>query len=272
MLFVSDLDGTLLDHTHEIDDTVLKGIKEVLAKGHYFVICTGRGMHAKGAINFGIKHEHIYTIAMNGALTYDGSASLIANRPIDKEIIKAFYYDLDELFVRYETSEYALHPFTYERVDAYLYEENLFNEQHHQRMSFYNQNSRFQVKLDELLSSDIYKINIILSNTKLKEKADAALIKYSDKVVNAPWGEGFYDITDIKVNKGAAVKALTNKLGISDSDVYVYGDSYNDVQMLEMFSNSTSPSNANSAAKAVAKRIIGDYDEHSVIKDILAKI
>ena len=272
MLFVSDLDGTLFDHTHDIDDVVLAGIKEVLAKGHYFVICTGRGMQGEGNVNFGIRHDHIYTIALNGALTYDGNAELIARRPIDKEIIKAFYHDLDDVLVRYESSDFVLCPFTLARVDAYLEKEGFFERVWKFKKEDFIENTHFGTSLDEILANDIFKLDIIVSHPDRKEKTDAILARYSDKLVNAPWGEGFYDITDIAVDKSVSVKALVDELGITDKDIFVYGDSYNDVRMLDMFSNSASPSNANAAAKAVAKRIIGDYDDHSVIKDILAKI
>ena len=68
MLFVSDLDGTLLDHTHKIDDIVLDGIRKILAAGHYFAICTGRSLHKAEEVNFGIDHEHMLSIGMNGAI------------------------------------------------------------------------------------------------------------------------------------------------------------------------------------------------------------
>ncbi len=272
MLFVCDLDGTLLDHTHDIDDVVMSGIKEVLAKGHYFAISTGRCMYDRSQINFGIEHDHMFTIALNGALVYDSSFEVIADRPIDKEIVATFLHDLDDVLVRYEAKDHGASPFTVERADAYLLEEGLYEEFDPHRHAHYLRNSRYGVKAADILAEDIYKINIILANSTLKEKADAALAKHSDKVVNAPWGEGFYDITDRRADKGTVAKYLADKLHIDYQDVHVYGDSYNDVGMLSMFSNSTCPSNANEAAKAAAKRIIGDYDDHSVIKDILAKI
>lgn len=272
MLFVSDLDGTLLGHTHDIDDVVLSGIREVLAKGHYFVLCTGRPMHEEGAVNFGIRHEHIYTIAMNGALIYDGSGNIIESVPIEKEVIKTFYHNLGDALVRYESSDCALHPFSRQRVDDYLFEDGLSEKVGLYKKENMGEHDYFGIKFDDILSSVIYKINIVAAKPHLREKVDALLAKYGDALINAPWNEGFYDITDIKVNKAVATKSLANKLGFDDKDIYVYGDSYNDVKMLKMFSNSASPSNANEEAKAAAKRIIGDYDEHSVIKDILAKI
>ena len=274
MLFICDLDGTLLDDSHDIDDVVISGIQEVLAKGHYFVICTGRCMYGSGTVNFGIEHEHMYTIAMNGALVYDGSANIISSSPIDKEIIRTFCHDLDDILVRYEGKDNSFCTFTSENANVYLDESSIFKGVSPclRRMFFFNEYDYFGSKTHDILTNDIYKIEVVLADSNSKERADAILARHRDKVVNAPWDIGICDITNAEINKGVVAKSLAEKLGFEDKDIYVYGDSNNDLEMLEMFSNSACPCNANDAAKAVAKRIIGDNDDHSVIKDILTKI
>ena len=272
MLFVCDLDGTLLDHTHDIDDIVLNGIRKVLAEGHYFAICTGRSMHDPKQINFGIRHDHMYTIAMNGAIIYKDEGDILLRKPIDKDIVKASFYDLKDIFVRYETDTMCYYPFTYLRADRYLYDEEIYKSNHEQRMAFYKVNSKFEAGEEEILAHDIYKINFSLGKEKTKKTADRFVARFSDRVANAPWGDGFYDITDKKANKGDMTRWLADRLGIAYDDVHTYGDSYNDKELMEMFTNSSCPSNAIDEIKMRAKRIIGDYDDHSVIKDILAKI
>lgn len=272
MLFVCDLDGTLLDHTHDIDDIVLSGIKEVLDKGHYFAICTGRSMHDPKQINFGIKHDHIYTIAMNGAMIYKDEDDILIRNPIAKDIVKASFTDLKDIFVRYETDVMCYYPFSYLRADRYLYDEEIYKSNHEQRMAFYKVRSKFEAKEEEILAHDIYKINFSLGKQSTKKIAQRFVDRFKGEIANAPWGDGFFDITASIANKGDMTKWLADRLNIDYDDVHTYGDSHNDLELMEMFKNSSCPSNAIDEVKQRAKRIIGDYDDHSVIKDILAKI
>ena len=61
-------------------------------------------------------------------------------------------------------------------------------------------------------------------------------------------------------------------LNIKEDDVAVYGDSGNDLVMLEAFKNSYAPKNASKEAKIKAGHIIGPYDEYSVIEHMLRTI
>lgn len=273
MLFVSDLDGTLLDHTHKIDDIVLDGIRKILAAGHYFVICTGRSLHKAEEVNFGIDHEHMFSIGMNGAIIYKDHRTILDKKAIDKDVVSdAIDVLSDDIFVRYETRLDSLYTYSYDEADAYLYKEHIFEDIHEDRMAFYAINSKFSTTKDEILAHDIYKINFSMSSAKAKKTADDFIKRHPDKIVNAPWGEGFYDITDIGADKAIATKWLADYLDIPYDEVYTYGDSYNDLELMLSFKNSYAPSNAIDLIKDAAKHVIGDYDDHSVIKDMLEKI
>lgn len=74
-----------------------------------------------------------------------------------------------------------------------------------------------------------------------------------------PWGHG----------KGAAVHDLVEELGITLDEVCVFGDTENDVPMLEAATYSVVVANASAEAKAAANYGIGDCREESVAKALL---
>ena len=67
-MFISDLDGTLLNKYHIADKTINQAIEEADRRGYRFAVATGRHMrnHQRFGLGF-LKHTQ-YIIAMNGAL------------------------------------------------------------------------------------------------------------------------------------------------------------------------------------------------------------
>lgn len=69
--------------------------------------------------------------------------------------------------------------------------------------------------------------------------------------------------------KASAVFAVTDELGISADEICVFGDTENDVPMLEAVPHSVAVGNASDGAKAAAKYQIGPCDEESVGRALL---
>ena len=113
----------------------------------------------------------------------------------------------------------------------------------------------FDQSVEDILKQDIYKLN-----TRVDEQTSQRLSEYlqqhSDEVVNAPFAEGVFEITDKSVNKGEAVKRLADWLGISEDEVAVYGDGGNDLQMLARFAHSYAMSNGTDEAKKQQMRLL----------------
>ena len=74
----------------------------------------------------------------------------------------------------------------------------------------------------------------------------------------------FVDITPKGWNKGNAVGELARALGIRIDEVAVFGDSYNDLPMIEAAPNAVAMGNANDAVKAAARWGIGDSKDDAV--------
>ena len=108
----------------------------------------------------------------------------------------------------------------------------------------------------------------------MKCEFETFLHENSDKIVNAPFQEDFFELTDISVNKGVSIQRLAQKLNIQENEIAVYGDGLNDITMLEIFQHSSAPRNASNEVKEYAKQIIGECKDHAVcyhILDVLKK-
>ena len=95
-LFVSDLDGTLLNDMHMTDFFILETIQKVKENGFLFSSATGRSLH-EHEVNR-LQLNDVYRISMKGALIKDPEGKILYSQPIDMDFINEFldmYYGLD---------------------------------------------------------------------------------------------------------------------------------------------------------------------------------
>ena len=95
-LFVSDLDGTLLNDMHMTDFFILETIQKVKENGFLFSSATGRSLH-EHEVNR-LQLNDVYRISMKGALIKDPEGKILYSQPIDMDFINEFldmFYGLD---------------------------------------------------------------------------------------------------------------------------------------------------------------------------------
>ena len=269
-LFASDLDGTLLNVDHRLDEIIVDAIKKINENNKTFCIATGRSMYQEHSDDFRCIDGYNYCISLNGAI--------ITNK--ENEII--YYKSIDHEFVMKMLKEFPTVSFECLGVDRMYYrhtkEEELafYNEmvkwsKFHQAFTFerYHMNTVFNFKIEDIENTEILKINCRIKDEKLKEKFKKFIDEHSHLVVDAPFIENFFELTDVSVNKGSAIQQLARMLNIEDDEVAVYGDGLNDLVMLQTFKHSYAPSNAKDKVKECANEVIGSYVDYAVTKHIL---
>lgn len=266
-LFVTDLDGTLLNEKHQLDQRILDSIDFVLDHDCYFAIATGRDMHPSHneALDFG--NRHMYTIAMNGARIFDWNRKTIYEKPIDPTFVYELAKSFTDLSFDYNGKEDKYTLASYETIYKRYHKTNYFGGHMDQKqMLNWLSDYHYDLTPEEIASHTIYKINGDVKDAKRNQQVHSFLDKYRDTVVNAPFRLDFFEITEKQVNKGLAIHQLANYLGLSDDEVAVYGDGGNDLDMLKMFKHSYAPSNAIDLVKAHASHVIGSNVDYSVPK------
>lgn len=269
-LFASDLDGTLLNVEHKLDDFIFDVIKKVDEKNRVFCIATGRSMYPEHSDDFRCLDGISYCISMNGAMITDKNNKIIYSKAINHDFVM-------KMLVSFPSVEFeclAIDRMYYRKSkekELERYNEMAKWSKFHQSFTFerYHQNTIFSFKDEQLENVEILKINCRIEDEKIKEEFKKFVDENSDLVVDAPFIENFFELTESSVNKGSSIQKLARILNIKDDEVAVYGDGLNDLVMLKTFKHSYAPSNAKDKVKCNASEVIGSVVEYAVSKHIL---
>ena len=265
----SDLDGTLLNSSSELSEENSEAIEKITEKGYLFVPTTGRTLaEIPPAVR---NHKSIrYIIYSNGAGIYDKLCdkhyeTLVSGGTIDKMLAVLEDYDLLYLLHKdgfmYLDKDGYVKAEKYRVLPAYL---KLF--------SFIPDEYRIGNFMDYLHSVKEMEMLVVFfgRGEDIEAECRARLEKIPGLFVTAS-ADGNIEIINENANKGNAIRLLSRITGISTDDFITAGDSYNDVEMLELAGLSLAVSGAKAETKATADKVICSNDEH-IAKYILENI
>lgn len=256
-LIAIDIDGTLLNESHELLDEVKEAIIAAKHSGVKIVLCTGRPLSGINRYleELDLLHMGDYAITFNGAMILETAT---------EKAIKSFGLKLQEIKEIFAfctenkaniTYFDANHMYTPHRSipqitcqDALLLDTTL----HYQ-------------PLEEITEAmDIPKIMILNDPIKIKELITVLPETLQEKyyVVNSVP----YNLEFLKkgVNKGTSLQALAEFLGIKREEVMAIGDAKNDLEMLQYAGMGVVMGNAKTEIKAVANFETKSNDEAGV--------
>ncbi|CEP90088.1 cof family hydrolase [[Clostridium] sordellii] len=252
-LLASDVDGTLYVN-QKIHNKSLDYIKKFREQGNIFLLCTGR--------NFGgVKHlfeeydiEVDGFVLCNGAIVLDKELNTIHNTSIDDETIKALFE---------EAKDNSIYNFYFADGEN-LYIIDGYNS--HPIISSVDMTNKMNIiKIKE---SDFYK-NSYCANIVGIDIKDECINKANDKKVDIEkkFSEkvsvyrnlSFIDIVPKNTSKGEGINKVLNKFGVKEDNVFVIGDSWNDLSMFEKYKNSYTFSYSEESLKVHAKNIVDNF-------------
>ncbi|MGL4108537.1 HAD family hydrolase [Clostridium sp. LP20] len=253
-LIATDMDGTLLDEKGKLPKNFFNTLEKLNEKGVKFVVASGRPYPTLFE-NFKPISEDLYYICDNGAfIVENGTVSDISiiNKDTVHSIIK-YCADIPNIQIILCGMEGAYHlpcssDFT-DEIDKYYIKKHIVN------------NLLY-------VSDDIFKITICdLSNPSTNSYKHLEPI-YGDDLMVVVSGEVWVDIMNKDVNKGAALEKIQKDQNISKEETMVFGDFYNDVEMLKKAHYSFVMENANEDMKQYGNFIAKSNKEYGVIKAI----
>ena len=253
-LIVTDLDGTLLNNDKQLPSDFWEIELELRKAGIVFAVASGRPYISMRGI-FEAIEEHVLFIAENGAYINYRSADVLS-KPMHRSDIEA----LTKLARVQEDAHILLCG-----KDQMFYES--------ENISFLRESNKYynhMTKVEDLLNvkDDILKFTLC----DLKSAEENCLPKFShlsDKFSIAVSGRVWLDITDIGTNKGSAIEHMQQLLGINPENTVVFGDYFNDAQMIEKAGRSYAMKNAHPEIIKIAKNITQfDNNEGGVTKEI----
>ncbi len=256
-----DLDGTLLTDKKTIRLSTILYLRKQEKLGNIVAITTGRP--ARTAIKYYNKlNLHGPMLCYNGNYIYNPRD--ISFEPmvttINKEYVKEIYKAL--------IGEHADSAFT-ENLDEICYDKKEF-------FAFTADENNHSInkigKLNEILDQDPLIFIMHISNLN-KANCDYITNYVSENyptLIAEFWGQNDYvEIHNRGINKGSQIKKLMNFYKIKPTNVYTFGDSINDIDMVTTFENGFAMKNSNKRLLELTNKItIDDNNHNGVIKTL----
>lgn len=252
-LIVTDMDGTLVDSNHKINDELWEILPKLKAMGIIFSVASGRQYNNLVSRFKGHENEMVF-IAENGAIGITKGEELFSDT-LNKEIV----LECIKLGRKIESSATILSG----KKGAYI--ESKCEEAYKEASIGVN-----NLKLVEDLTKvedDILKIAVYhgeSSHDFLYEHYKGFETNHTVVVSGKKW----LDVMNKGVNKGSALKKVQNYLNITKEETMVFGDYLND---LEMFANAEFAivmKNGHEELKKIATHIAKSNDENGVVEAI----
>ena len=261
-LFVFDIDGTLVNRSYEFKQEVLDAINTLLDQGDFVATCSGRSYIGSMRFLSQFKEGKKFAICANGSLIYKEDKTLIKKYSLKyKDFLNVYKYTkkYEDFFTYFYHNDALYH---------LKYDEYIELDKKSSNMQSYNVDSSFlfNTSIDKIMVRDKSREKLKYYKIPLPLKLKYSAVK-SSKV--------FIEITNRKANKGNGVEILRKYLNIKKENVYVFGDSGNDLSMIKKFKNSVAMGNAIESLKKHATYITKSIDEAGVsyaLKEILKVI
>lgn len=254
-LIASDMDGTLLDDRKQLPPDFYETIDALCEKGVRFTIASGRTYAAVEHLFPEEYRAKLDYICDNGAyIVHDGKVADIT--PLDRGTFEEFVAAAQEigglkLLVCAVGGTY------------HLSDSPEFNAE---VAKFYKNH----IECDDLLSvqDTIYKLAVCDMQGAQQRGKPALDAIFGDRLNIQVSGPIWMDVMAAGVSKGAALKKLTDILGVHRSEVMAFGDYYNDTDMLQTAGVSFAMANGNDYIKSICTNIADSNNNGGVTKAI----
>lgn len=230
-LVATDMDLTLLADDKSMPAGVDERIDALAKNGVLFCAASGRPALALRE-SFPAHHQDMALVADNGASVYLRD-ELVYRDLIDRDL----YHEVLALATATEGSVPVLCAFD----DAYVLERDRC---HEDVVSIYYRSITYVESFEEL-DVDSNKISIYFPGWDSKQKNDEVYSPaFASRLYLTCAGNEWLDFMNIGVDKGSGVRHLAQHLGIDLSDIAAFGDTYNDIPMLDIVGHSYVMANA----------------------------
>lgn len=257
ILFISDIDGTLLRNDKSISAENLKAIEYFKSHGGIFTLITGRVPIGAVDIVNTVK-PNAPCGCINGGGIYDfKTEKYLFTVEISPSALELVEY-VDEKF-----PSVGIEVHTHEKI--YFCKTNAATERHRN-----NENLPFlqchYKNIKEPVAKILFAVEDEITMLKLIELLDAHPISENFDFIRSD--TEYYEILPKGINKGILVEKLSDILGIDKQKIIAVGDNDNDVSMLRTAHIGIAVSNASDKAKKAADYITVSNEEDAVAKII----
>jgi Cof subfamily protein (haloacid dehalogenase superfamily) len=251
VMVVSDMDGTLLDHTSRVSERNAAALRRASAAGARVVIATGRPIWwLEPVISVGFDGIAVCT---NGAVVYDiGAKEVLASTVLGVEIMQRFVSELELL-----SGNFRLAVERIGNASAACWAEPEY-------VHPWDEDVFAQAERAELLSAPAVKLLVRSGHDSADLAQHARQASGGLVAVTYSTDDGLIEIAAPGVNKGAALAKLAAEWGVDPNGVIAFGDMPNDLEMLTWAGHGVAMGNGHADVHAVADEVVGPHHEDAV--------
>lgn len=272
-LFVSDLDGTLLNKDQIISDYSKKELNRLINTGVNFAIATARSPATVSDILNGIDIK-TPVILMNGVVIYD----IENNRYIDvKEIEKESVKKVIEILEDYKKTFFLYgikedHLWVYHKNFTYDFEEKYYIDRCNKPLKTFKKVENY---LDVLEENQIINFVFFESDENIAKELFSKILEVEGVIGNCykdiyNKGAFFLDVYNENASKANGIKFLADY--VEHNKVITFGDGENDIPMFEMADECYALDNAKDELKSISTKVIGNNNEDAVVKFLVERL
>ena len=261
-IVATDMDGTLLDPRGQLDLPRLEKILDKLDhRGVRFVIATGNEVHRMRQL-LGYLAERVVLVVANGARIFENNELIQAQTWDDAMVDRALAHFKgrecqDQFVVTAMNGGFVKKGTVFTELDKFMTPEMI--EKLYQRMNFVDE-------FDSNLFGGVLKMSMVVG----EERSDSVLQEINDlfdgHVRAVSSGYGCIDILQDGIHKAWGLVELLRRWNLKPEQIMAFGDSENDIEMLELAGISYAMENAEEAVKRVATKVAPANSQAGVYK------
>lgn len=264
-LYITDLDGTLLDRNQHVPQESIAILNGLIEKGMLFSYATARSIVSASKVTEGI-HIDIPVVTGNGVSIVE---------PRTREILSTMKFpkeDLEQL-IQY-IRKYHIYPLVMSYIDGVEKCSWVRGKENEGLIHYLNQPVRKEDKrmhpvdtFEELFQGDVFYVDCMGTEQDFVEierelKAESRYRCFGGKQL---YDEDYWlEIMPKEATKSNAILKLKEMLGCHR--IICFGDGINDVSMFEIADECYAVENAEAGLKAIATGVIGDNESGGVAK------
>ena len=262
-MIATDMDGTLLDGQGRLDLPRLTTILDELDKRDIrFVVATGNEIGRMRKL-FGTELTNRTTfVVANGARIFEGEDKIVEQH-WDRHLVQ----NVLEYFAGRERDYHLVAnlqngPHTLEGMDFPIVNRIMTEE----RAKEFYQQIHFLSDFQELDKEAVIKMSIVVDEEQTSSVTQRINQDFAGRLNAVTSGYGAIDLLPRGIHKGWGLRSLMERWKIDADQIMAFGDSENDLEMLELAGYSFAMENGEEKVKRMAKYIAPSNDEAGVLQ------
>ena len=261
-VIATDMDGTLLDPKGQLDLPRLEKILDKLdQRGIRFVIATGNEIHRMRQL-LGHIAERVVLVVANGARIFENNELIQAQTWDDAMVDKALGHFKgrecqDQFVVTAMNGGFVKKGTIFTELDKFMTPEMI--EKLYQRMNFVDE-------FEPNLFGGVLKMSMVVGEERLDSVLQEINDLFDGHVRAVSSGYGCIDILQDGIHKAWGLVELLKRWNLKPEQIMAFGDSENDIEMLELAGISYAMENAEEAVKRVATKVAPANSQAGVYK------